>query len=346
MPQRDFTDPSADSLKVIKLDDAAQYFEDAGILPLEVTTMLVKEASYTRPSDPRYLSPSKIYPPNLCRRQIVLDSFLTYDLNPYKAWQRKEGSLWHSAFATAKAGPDWLHEVRLPDDLILADDDGRLKALAPPDCEFEDWMFTDRADELFDQGVLKTCDDGRIRLEVCPGLWMRGFVDRLSADYKKIVDHKTKAPPFSRPPDYIPKNTYDTETRDEAAYQLSAYAHMVEMCTGVANEGMWIWRFFRGCKRPEQAWRKMQVRLISRDRIWEDIKDYISPLLGWLSACYDIQQSHLANDSDPIEAIKKYIADNIPQDGHLQQMFNGQKCTKFCEHYEVCFGLETGFIDF
>ncbi len=319
MPLRNFVCPDTD--KIIPLDEAPAYFEEAGIMPAETVLAIIENETSRKDEDPRYLTPSRLNTEVLCRRELAITRFLPYDLNPQLMEEAQEGTLWHKVYKAQGAGDDWLHEVRVPfykDSPGVGGSGGNLDKMVKG-------------------------EDGLYRVEVYPGVLLRGTIDRLSLDYKVLIDHKAHKFPFAPPatnkpsPKWEVGGEYYIQQQEGHSYQLSAYAHIVEIITGEEVEQLWVWRKFRGSKNRAYTFRKMPIKKMSRETMWARIKDYIEPLLQHLRNLYEIR--------DDEKAITEYIS-NMPMDGHDQGMFNDQKCTKYCAVRPLCFGMEGDFLGF
>jgi hypothetical protein len=286
----------------ITLDEGPAYFDEQGIMPAAAVKAVLHSVESRRDEDPRFLNPSGLCPTTNCRRKILLRRFVDYSLDPTTMWAAEEGSVWHRAFAEGGLG-----EVRLPDDIL----DGP------------------RAAELNEQ--LLGGKDGKIRVEVSPGLWLRGTADSIEGD--TITDYKTKAFPYARYPEWVPAKNwaadgkYTTEWREELSYQLSAYAAIVEVVTGTAPSRAWAWRIFSGSKNRAWTFLKVPVRLWDRAELAKRVMPWANPLLVELERAYNAK-------GNP-EALATII-DSTPPDGHDKQLFNGQMCSKYCEMRPHC----------
>ena len=114
-----------------------------------------------------------------CRREVILENVFDYVLDPYSLWLAKEGNLWDAVLASVEVGEGWLREVSLPADPTRAD------AKRYP------WIEA-HGDDREHPKVRRCPEDGKLRVEIFPGIWVRGRIDRLSTDFKHLIDHKTK----------------------------------------------------------------------------------------------------------------------------------------------------------
>ena len=323
MPVTAWIDPV--TAEEVPLSEGPALFEEAGILPAESTQMMLDDIQGERSEeDPRYLSPSKLFPGMNCRREIILHRFVDYALDPRALWAACEGTLWHKAFAHATAGAAWMHEVKLPEH--LADYAGP----RPPEGFVRDLR------------LMRVCEDDRERLEVYPGVWLKGTVDRLARDYSVLIDHKTTKPPYfpkggGEPKDYA----FDQGDRPgqvtEWSPQILTYAYMVEMLTGVLPSEAWAWRLYRGCGNSRYTFRKLRIPIVAKEQVWAGIKEYCESLLAMLQQAWALK--------DDKDALLAWMKKSVPMDGHEKGMFNGKKCTEYCALKPVCFGAQ-GFVDF
>lgn len=109
MPLTHLIDPTLG--KKIPLEEAAEYFEQAGLMPAPVINAIIRserENEKTRCGD--RVSPSMATPDALCRREHAIKRNLPYGLNPLTLWEAMEGTVWHSALLPEE-GEDWDYEV-------------------------------------------------------------------------------------------------------------------------------------------------------------------------------------------------------------------------------------------
>lgn len=283
MPIRSLIDPK--TLQAVPLEEAPDYFERKGLMPAEVIGMILKDEGRP-PAGRPFVYPSVADPDVTCRREVLIRQHLPYDLNPIRLWQAKEGTIWHDAFL-AQGAPGWEHEVNLPDALLV---EGR----APGG------------------GNVKVCSDGKPRLEVWPGVWMRGRVDR-HQNWDVLADHKTTR---------YAKQDYGL--KKDWTVRLNIYARMVWMLRGVAPKELWVWRTYRGVYEPEKAFRRFPVPLLGEGDM-SRLGQFALSLQGYLEK---------AETTDDVEALVR----SMPMDG--EKMFNGKKCGEYCAVKDVCFRIQ------
>jgi RecB family exonuclease len=115
MPLVGFTSPK--SSEIIGLKEAPAWFEEQGLLPLDVIQAMVDEAG--RGDHSTALSPSIMEPANNCRREIVGKRFLPYTVDPVQLWAALKGTLFHRMMLQAGENEtEWSREVRMgPEEL-------------------------------------------------------------------------------------------------------------------------------------------------------------------------------------------------------------------------------------
>lgn len=293
-----FIGPSGEK---IGLDKAPAFFEDAGLIPTEITELIIRSDQGRGPTP--YLSPSVLIPPTTCRREVVLQRFFDFHMEPMNLWAAKEGEIWHKAFSSVPC-KDYMQEVMLP---------------ADPDVE--GWK-PEHGDDSSHPLVKRCPEDGKLRVEVFPGVWMRGILDRISLNWKVIDDHKTQR--WSRK-DYSSRNLV------EWAVQLNIYRIMVKLLRDVDPE-MFIWRTYRGgyVNPDNPIFRKLPVPRVEKERLWGEIETFTNSLLGAVQKAYE----HDKSDPEGLETIVRAL----PMDG--EPMFNGQKCGKYCRVMEKCYSIQ------
>lgn len=318
MPCRNLFD--TENNKVVTRGEAPLYFEGRGIMPKEAVELVIESLTGPRGSeDPRYLTPSQLCPDTNCRREICLERFVEYDLDPRKLWEACEGQIWHHAFYQ-RSGK---HEIVLPDHLIA-------KREGPPTT-----------------GNIKVCEDGLMRAEIVSGIWCRGTVDNLyyvdggdPITTLTIRDHKTQAYPKvygDKPPiDFAepdPKGRWKGN-RHEWAFQFSAYALIAECVTGVPVKEIFAWRMYRGSKDRSKTFRKIPIKKWSCEKLQELLTPWVYEATEWLQRCYELKE-------EP-ERLLQFIR-TLPMDGAEKHMFGGQKCAKYCSVASICMGQEFAF---
>jgi hypothetical protein len=274
----------------IPLEQAPEYFEHQGLIPMEVTQALLNTANDPRRLD-EHLSPSVADPDTTCRREQIIRRFMPYSLDPMVTWEAMEGTVWHNAFSAMSEGnQDWFSELPIP---------------GPDD---EDLPH-----------VKRTTEDVLV-VETLPGIWLSGVVDRVSRDFKTLVDHKTQR--FSK---------RDWGFKSGWKLQINLYVLMIKRTKDVEPEQLAVWRTYRGSYERDRTFRYFPCPKMNVDEIDSKIRKHCEDLQKRLveaKAAYD------AGDQAAIEDLIK----NTPMDG--QTMFNGKKCSQYCSVQKVCFGLE------
>ncbi len=334
MPVRRFkaTHPETGETALVDLEDAPGLFEAWGIAPAEIIQSIVfdiKDGVHAG-DDPRFLNPSNLFPGMCCRREEVIKRFLEYDYDPLYRYAPLESSNHHEKWSSeliTSSNPGWAYEVEVPSDLVLA-----APGSVQPDPEL----------------VCRTGDDNKWRAQIAPGFWLRGWVDKQSANRKIQVDWKHPSYPKGfkdPPPDYAFESKWGPGTVVEWSYQTSAYAAIVEAAeTANGNpdfkvEEIWVWRIYKASRNRAFTFQKFdlsELRMSGPD-LWSAIMMYQKPLLDWLAEAYEMKGDQ--------QALERLI-DQIPMDGREQRMLNDTKCTKFCGAMEECFRIAGGEFGF
>lgn len=307
MPITQIMDPTEHQL--IPIDQAAEYFESQGLIPAEVIHGLIRQQVDDRNEyGGEHLSPSQISPDTTCRRDIIIKRFFEYAQNPYQLWAAMEGTLYHEAFRMmGKDRPGAERELSLPDNHIHA------------------------------SHPLVQVREGRPRVEVFPGVWMRGTIDLLLGKEATIIDYKTSR---------YNSTDYWEKSSEEWKPQINIYAYIVEILREMEIKHLWVWRTYRGSYKPEATFRKIPIQKVEKDQLWWELKPWVEGLLEALKRANEIYQNGLATGQDWKPAMAELLRP-MPMDG--ENMFKGKdgstKCTKWCAVKEQCFAIQ-GRMDF
>jgi hypothetical protein len=289
MPLKSLLDPK--TFEEVPLDKAADYFDEKGLVPREVIRLILSGEG--RDDGGVYVSPSLCDPTTTCRREQVLKRFCSYSLNPLKVWMAMEGSIYHEAMERQGAGEGYGSEEVLPDVL---------------------------AEVAKGRGVaLKLCADGKLRMEVWPGVWMRGRLDRRDPDWLELVDFKTTR---------YAKTDYGK--KPEWVLKMNVYARMVELLRGRPFERMWAWRIYRGSYDMDRVFRKFDIPRLKPEQM-----DKVGAFA--LSMQEMFQRAAAAFAGGGVQAVEAVVAE-LPMDG--KGMFNGKKCDEYCALRDKCYQIE------
>jgi hypothetical protein len=265
-------------------------------------------------------------PETNCRRKILLQKHIPYDLDPRAEWGKHEGTAVHAHLAQGRR-EGWHYEEYLPDQMGAHDAHPKVRVLKAP------WGKEIRQVEAF------------------PGYWTRVRLDRASPDYKKVWDYKTTKYPFSPKYKGDPSCKYQlADARDEWPIQLSITAHIIELLGLGQVEEMYVWLLFRGAQRADRTWMSdlptpgptpgIPIRRMHADELWGKIGEHVMTLQGALTAAYDLALRDL--DQTKKDEVLRSIAKETPPDGMNKQMFNGWLCREGCPVRDYCMGLEGG----
>jgi hypothetical protein len=279
--------------------EAPEHFEhcSGGVMAAEaVASMVQKELSRKAErgdDEGPFLSPSKFDPLINCRRESYIHKCYNYRLDPFKVWAAAEGTLWHRVFAQTKL-PGWQYELVLPG----------------PEHEDHPNVVKDHR--------------GFLKYQLGTGVAFSGALDKLSDDGKILMDFKTKNYPWTFKKEAAPSERFTGEWLASTALQLNGYRVMAEDLLNIRVEEMWIWRMFRGCRRPTSTWKKFECPILPKAELVERIADHLLTAANW-------NARGLACDSDEE---KDEILREVPEDGAC--MFNGKKCSQFCYVERIC----------
>ena len=305
----------------ITFENAPQYFDDQGLAPAEVVSSIIRDDAGRGPQP--YLSPSILNADTTCRREIVISRFIDYFMDPLSKWMAVEGTTFHDAFIQVPT-PGWDYEVALPADpqckcgADLMDNLEEIEEGLPAFCgncrEVQGWRHS-HGDHRNHPNVKRCEEDGKLRLELFPGHWMKMRLDRLRADKRVIVDFKTKR-----------NAKVDRWKQDMVSWaiQLNCYRRAVHLLYDVPDVEMWVWRIYRGAYDADRALRKFEVP-VANVATMELLLPHIDSLAGFLRQAWEVK-----DDKQALLSLVK----TIPADG--VEMFNRKKCLKYCQVEAQC----------
>jgi len=298
------------------IKDGIKHFEEEGIMPAEAIQAMLNSAEGHGGFHAR-TSPSIADPETTCRREQVMKRFLDYYLDPFIIWDAQEGILWHDIFEFAGKGlEDWEQEVKCPPDIYTNDDGDLLPGVS--------------IDEA----------DGKPVYEIFPGIFMRGRVDKHDVPFTTITDFKTEKFPKTYGKSNIPKTDWgEKKAVRDWPLQLSFYAFMLDASLGKLPQRIFVWRMYRGSREKTLTFRKFEVPLWSKEMVWAECGEHLTSLARYLQEALMIHQDDTLPVKDRQEKIKNFCA-TIPMDGKDKNMFNGQKCHRYCVMRDECFALE------
>ncbi len=289
MPIAAYVCPVTD--EVVPIEDAEEYFEEQGVLPYEVIRSINRDKAERVGNPSLFPSPSLGSPEVVCLRELAIDRFLPYNLPPYALVERWEGTLWHRALEESGQGSElWRAEVWLP------------------------------REEHKDLDGVKLCDDGKYRMEVLPGIFMRGRVDRVRHDGSVLIDHKSKRWPGWRnwkKKELGPKPDYPNDWH----FQFNLSRLMLEWCEDAEVKEMFTWRMYRGAwGQGRWTFRKIPIPFMTKEELQEKAGDHLL-----------LVQSSLHAFAAMDEERRKEAIENLPLDGEK----TGWKCD-YCSVRTKC----------
>lgn len=302
----------------LTLEEAPEYFETVrvsdereGVMPAEAVVAIIR-AELAHEGRHARMSPSMLWPDSNCRREIYLRRFTPYYLDPLGVWEAQEGTLIHGALEmSGDEVPGYRRELRLP--------------------------------RPGDENATIDPDDGKPVVELWPGVFMSGTLDKIKDDGSVLTDVKTSKYPKTFGKQLPSRDFGEQKVGAEWAVQLNSYREMFKLLYGRDAEKLWVWRLYRGSQERSLTWRKFPIPIVSRNQMWNKIGPFVTSCLEHLRAGMDIEQG--AGSDMERQARHLEYAKGVPMDGHDQGQFNGQKCPKYCGQRQVCFGL-AGMMDF
>jgi hypothetical protein len=292
----------------VSLEEAPLHFEEQGTMPYEAVVRAIEDETHT--STLPVVSPSQVDESNTCRREVLIKKHFPYGMCPTDRWAAMEGAFFHKLWEGANVNERYHQEIYLPDQHGADDGHPKVRIVDAP------WGKQIRLVEAF------------------PGYWTRGRVDRAALDWKTIWDHKTSkypwspVPPWKRDPNKPPwfkasgESFEDRDARLSWPLPLNLYARMVHILKDVEVEKLWVWRAYRGSLDPKWTFRKIPIRRMSDDELWEKIGPHVESLQGWL---------------EEAETTPERALDKAPKDGYDKKMFGAQKCSRYCGVKPLCF---------
>jgi hypothetical protein len=322
MPAVGFTMPGHEGS--LSFEEAPKWYEQNTETPAEAIRIVA-----SLEGDPRRrgvnLSPSNGCPANFCLRQVALKKFIKYLINGVSEWQATEGSAWHKAFedVTPKTADEYHRELLLPD--------GLLDVLGP-----EAWAKHKR------EGTCRwfqyTPDHESCEVQLFPGIWMNGKVDKLREDMLRIEDFKTKAWAGWKDRKTGAHKIRHYPPGKSETIQLNLYRRMVEVITGINPQELVIRRMYRGARLADEAWKKYDMDVLSNDELEANVRPHVERSVGVLTTLKEIEEAELAAGRDPESALLAEIA-KLEMTGHVKGFFNNQKCSLYCTQMPICFEL-------
>lgn len=251
------------------------------------------------------VSASMSSPTVCCRRQVVMERTLPFELDPRVLMDAEEGTIFHKAFHDRAAGlAEFDVEVVLPN----MTHEGR------PGVRWNELGFW--------------------QLELWPGVWWSGVADLLSKDRTLLDDLKTKRP----------SATIYPPGEDNKA-QLFTLCLAIERLEGKQVQEARIWQYQRGCYEKEKQqtpfviarrgdpskpfWTEQQLR--------QHCEEHLRTTSQWLDRAERIVREHGAGSPQ----LEELIAE-VPMDGWTRKMFYSrktdeiQKCTRYCSVRDLC----------
>jgi hypothetical protein len=284
------------------------------------------------------MSPSVACEKTTCIRQLAIKKFLPYLINGVSEWMATEGTAWHKAFegVTPEVEDEYYREVLLPDFYEIfspAKDSFNPPTTWKGDIDWPGLIKDDKI-RLFQY----TPDHSSWEINLFPGIWMNGKVDKLRDDMLRIEDFKTKSwggwKDFKTGQHKIKHYPPDRG----ATIQLNLYRRMVEVVTGVNPKELVIRRMYRGARVAAEAWKKYDIDVWSNDELEANIRPHVDRAVAAFTDLKGIEDRHVSNESDPIPELLAYI-NQLPLDGHQKHMLNGTKCPLYCTQMPICFEL-------
>lgn len=316
MPAVGFTKPGQGGK--LSFEEAPEWYAQNTEVPAEAIALI----AYLEQDSRRYgqtVTPSGACEDTTCLRQQAIKRFLKYLINGISSWQATEGTAWHYAFERAVPTrvdeDDWHREVLLPRFFV-----GKTTANV-------------EKDPLSDSHAV----------EIFPGLWTSGKLDKLKTDFTEIEDFKTQAWAGYREKKTGLWKVTHYPPKEDNVIQLNMYRRMVEVCTRVNPSKLTIRRMYRGARDAQQAWKKFDVRVMSNDELEATIRPFMERAAGIFGELRDIV---LSTEDGPERQEKLVeVISKLPLDGKDKRMLGNQKCTLYCTQRPICYKM-AGLVGF
>jgi hypothetical protein len=320
MPAVCFTKPGTPD--TLSFEDAPAWYDENTEVPEEAIRCLIEHEG-----DPRRLglnlSPSTLYDRNTCSRQLLLKKFFPYAIDGAAEWQAEEGTIWHKAFDSVvpKVEDRWHREMLLPDDLLPLIGAAAWAKLIDED-KIRLWHYTPHHQSW--------------EVQIFPGIWINGRVDKLEKNLTEIQDFKTKA--WSGWKD---RKTNSHKIRhyppgQGEGIQLGAYSRMVEVVTGTRPTKEIIRQMYRGSRIAKESWKKYELDQMANDELEAKIRPHVERFVGWATEMKSLKDDAETSGKNPLPVLSAYL-DRVPLDG--EKMFNCLKCSLYCTQMPICFKL-------
>ena len=324
MPAVCYTKPGTPD--TLTFEEAPAWYDENTEVPEEAIRLLTELEG-----DPRRLginlSPSSLSERTTCKRQLLIKKFFPYAIDGTSEWQATEGTIWHKAFdaIVPKQDDRWHREVLLPNALM-----GDRKT---------DPTLT-RYKQLIEDGTLKlweyTPHHSSWEVQIFPGIWVNGRVDKLAKDLSEIQDFKTKAFPGWKDRKTNSWKVKHWPPGDDERIQLGAYARMVEVLTGTRPPKETIRQMYRGSRIAKESWKKYPLEPMENDELEAKIRPHVETFTGWATEMKCLKDETEAKGENPLPVLGAYL-DRVPLDG--TRMFNDTKCSLYCTQMPICFAL-------
>lgn len=233
--------------QTVEIADAARWFEDNGYMPYEAAAAVIKDVFNPKREGIR-VSPSMMTPGSTCKREVVIQKTMEYDVELMRLWEAMEGTLFHEALSAAGAGGDWEYEVELP--------------------------------QSEQQGLTRWDERTQVyEAEIFTGMWTHGTADKVNREWTELHDFKTARFPKLKK-DGTP---YDYGVKDEWTIQLNLYRRLMELCRPETRvERIWVWRMYKGSWDRRFTFRKLAIPLLDYGLLEDKVRSHYEQLKGSL----------------------------------------------------------------
>lgn len=266
-----------------------------------------------------HFSPSALFG---CNRETALKRTAEYFVEPLDAWSRTQGTLLHAALEKYVA-PGWLAEVAVPRSVLFG---------TP---EFEAAIGVDNRSP--GEGLVITHQGVRYRytyenvweMEVWPGVWLSGVVDRLKSDFSELHDYKSAKAPGGRY-DFKTKRFEEWRTwfpMDESyVMQVNIYGMMVAKAYGVPRPKLAILKNQLGVKDASLSWKRFDIETIDDAMLEARVRERYSELVLVMRKPAETRMARISEMA--LEGREMFKA----KDGTC-------KCDRYCGLREACDAL-------
>lgn len=257
-------------LAKVPLEEAVEHLgETCAVMYGAVVQSFVNSQGDERRGRGAGVSASIMSPDVTCRRQLLIQRYLDYWLDPRAAEEAEEGSVIHHAMHARGSGGDrWGLETPLPG-----------------------------AGDMDKAGVRRNPIGDFLELELWPDVWVSGIVDRHLKDWSVIEDLKTKrAAKVQYPPSL------------STTIQLNILKLLAERLGYGPVGKLYAWTYQRGCYEASLRHRRWEIQVLPEQMLRQHSEKHARTLAGYQMACEAARGLPMAVlGANPLEATIKQV---------------------------------------